>query len=209
MTVVLSWAALRAGVQAFHLTRRCQLRRLLTDLCEALGALRQTFWLDFGGLLGIYREGDLLLTDSDIDLAVWDADWPALEAGLRKALPGYSMARLVPSEDPSATFLRLYCPLGMADVFGARDVGGGRVLVDCGHGSDAMAVRADSVFPVGRLSWRGRAIPVPGDVEAMLAQRYGPTWRQPRYLDKGADTVEHNKWHNKLMRALAYTGIRL
>lgn len=46
------------------------------------------------------------------DFAVMDPDWPALEAALRARLPSYSMRRLTPSEDPTATILRVYCPLG-------------------------------------------------------------------------------------------------
>jgi hypothetical protein len=35
---------------------------------------------------------------------------------------------------------------------------------------------------------RGVVIQVPGNVPGALECRYGPTWRVPRYMDKGADT---------------------
>ena len=31
-------------------------------------------------------------------------------------------------------------------------------------------------------------VAVPARVEALLEFRYGPTWRTPRYMDKGSDT---------------------
>lgn len=98
----------------------------------------------------------------------------------------------------------------MADVFGgSRLPDGRRVLVDCGHGSECTGVQADFVFPTSTLLWRGLSISVPAKIEQLLEERYGPTWQQPRYLDKGADKVEHKKWYNVFFRGLAATGIRI
>lgn len=68
------------------------------------------------------RNGDLILHDNDIDLSVLNPEWVSLEAGLRKLLPKYSVAVVVPSEDPTTQFMRVYCPLGMCDLFGALDM---------------------------------------------------------------------------------------
>lgn len=85
-------------------------------------------------LLGIHRDGDLILHDNDVDIAVYEPDWPALLHALRAALPQYSARIVVPSDDPTTCFIRVYCPLGMADVFGATPVAGAakgeRLLVD-------------------------------------------------------------------------------
>ena len=129
----------QSGIRVFHLARRAYLRQLLLDVGAALSSLDRCWWLDFGSLLGIYRDNDLILHDNDIDVAVLlpppdaDADpWPALLAELRRALPQYRVRVVFPSEDPSTRFIRVYCPLGMADVFGATPVGdhGDRLLVD-------------------------------------------------------------------------------
>ena len=109
--------------------RACLLTSL-QDLAVALTTLEATWWLDFGSLLGLHRDGDLILHDNDIDLAVLAPDWPALRAGLAAALPQYSVRVVVPSEDPSTCFIRVYCHLGMADVFGAQPRGEDRILVD-------------------------------------------------------------------------------
>lgn len=50
-------AAAWAAAQAFHHMRRHFLRQLLLDLCAALRAMRRTYWVDFGSLLGIHRDG--------------------------------------------------------------------------------------------------------------------------------------------------------
>ena len=41
--------------QLFHRARRAFLRQLLLELGPALDSLGQTYWLDFGCLLGIHR----------------------------------------------------------------------------------------------------------------------------------------------------------
>jgi hypothetical protein len=50
---------------------------------------------------------------------------------------------------------------------------------------------------------------VPHDIEGTLVRRYGPGWRTPKYLDKGADTVEGSKPYAKVLRLLARLGIRV
>ncbi len=50
---------------------------------------------------------------------------------------------------------------------------------------------------------------VPGDVEGALEYRYGETWPVPRYMDKGADTVEQQKLYARMFSALGRLGIRL
>jgi hypothetical protein len=38
------------------------------------------------------------------------------------------------------------------------------------------------------LRRRGTNLAVPADLEGTLAMRYGPNWRTPAYMSKGADT---------------------
>ncbi|KAL4449435.1 hypothetical protein ABPG77_007079 [Micractinium sp. CCAP 211/92] len=204
-----AWLALRTTIEVFHRSRRAFLRQLLFDVSAALQDLGQDHWLDFGCLLGVHRDGDLILTDNDIDLAVLNPDWPSLLEGLRSRLPTkYSLKVVTPQCKPESSWIRVYCPLGMADLFGAYDDGGGQVYVDCGHG-DTMHIDRGLVLPCGRKDWRGHVLSVPANLEGTLAKRYGPTWRTPAYLDKGADTVEGSKLHTKLFRLLARIGLRI
>ncbi|PRW20648.1 phosphate ABC transporter permease isoform A [Chlorella sorokiniana] len=202
------YGSVRGGISLFHHARRKFLTQLLHDLAAALNDLGVTWWLDFGSLLGIHRDGELIKHDNDVDVAVWQPDWPALLADLQAALPQYSMRIVVPSDDPDTSFIRVYCPLGMADVFGATPAGDSRVLVDCGHGSCTEIDRA-AVLPTGVMTWRGSKLSVPGNVPAALEQRYGPDWRVPRYMDKGTDVVEGQKLYARIFRALSNLGIRI
>ncbi|PSC75064.1 hypothetical protein C2E20_1924 [Micractinium conductrix] len=203
------WLAARGTVEAFHRVRRSYLRQLLFDLTAALEELGQEHWVDFGCLLGIHRDGDLIAHDNDIDLAVLNPEWHKLLAGLQRTLPSkYSLRVVTPNDQPQSAWLRVYCPLGMADLFGAYDAGHDEIYVDCGHG-DTMHIDRHLILPAGRMEWRGRTLRTPANKEGTLAVRYGPTWRTPAYMEKGADTVEGNKLHSRMFRALGVLGIRI
>lgn len=205
------YTSVRGGITVFHHLRRRYLRQLLCDLAAALNDLGQCYWLDFGSLLGLHRDGDLILHDNDVDIAVYQPQWPALLRALRAALPQYTVRIVVPSDDPSTRFIRVYCPLGMADVFGATPVAGAaegkRLLVDCGHGA-CTEITSASVLPTGLMTWQGSKISVPGDIPAVLEERYGD-WQTPKYMDKGADVVEGQKLYARIFRALSSLGIRI
>ena len=57
LTAAASWALARGLAAAFQHTRRRFLRQLLIDLCAALDAIGQPYWMDFGALLGVHRWG--------------------------------------------------------------------------------------------------------------------------------------------------------
>lgn len=114
---------IRGALHLFHSARRSMLRAMLLELAPALDACPGlTYWLDFGTLLGIFRDGDIIRHDNDIDVAVLNPCWDTLLPYLQDRLQpkGYYVKAVHPSEDPDTTFLRVYCPLGMADVFGAH-----------------------------------------------------------------------------------------
>ena len=210
LSALAAYAALRLTIRAFHKLRRRALRRLLLDLLPPLDAAGTTHWLDYGSLLGLHRDGELILYDNDIDLVVMDPDWPRLHEHLSAALPQDAVRVLTPSEDATVRFVRVYTPLGFADVYGARfSTCGARVVVELGHDDEATALPAAAVLPLRRIAFRGAAIPAPRDVEAVLAARYGSDWRTPRYMDKGADTVEAAKLYARIFRGLAWAGIQL
>lgn len=48
-----------------------------------------------------------------------------------------------------------------------------------GHG-DLCDVPADLVFPLGRMTFQGTSVSVPGDVTGVLTHRYGETFMIPR-----------------------------
>lgn len=94
------------------------------------------------------------LHDNDVDIAIYNPDWDELQAHLALALPQYGVKLHYPSEAAGeSVFLRVYCALGFADIFGATEIDRERVLVDCGHG-DTTAIDSSILLPIGTLEWR-------------------------------------------------------
>lgn len=187
------------------------LRRLLRDVVTVLNSdPNTTYWLDFGALLGITRDGDLIKHDNDVDMAVLDPNWPQLFQFVQSKLgKKYAVRIVTPIDKPESQWIRIYCPLGMCDLFGAytSDVGCEDIRVDCGHG-DTMHIPRSLILPLtNTLIWRGTKISVPGDLEGTLRHRYGEDYMVPKYAEKGADSIENQKPYMKVMRALGKAGI--
>lgn len=66
------------GSQGYQQVRRRLLRRLLQEVCPLLDAAGIPYWADFGTLLGMYREKDLILYDNDADIVVSACAWLAV-----------------------------------------------------------------------------------------------------------------------------------
>eukprot|EP00884_Botryococcus_braunii_P005380 jgi/Botrbrau1/14843/Bobra.0278s0013.1 len=204
------YGTLQAGIKAFQLARRRYLRRMMLDICPALDQLGYDHWVDFGSLLGIYRDGDLILHDNDVDICVLleaPEDMDGLLSGLKKALP-YPVSIASPSEDPTVKWIRVWCPFGFVDVYGAYDRGKTHLEVELGH-ANLCDIPKHLVLPTGKLLFKGVHLSVPVRVEDVLQDRYGATWNVPRYMDKGSDTVEQNKLYARIFRTLSRAGIRL
>jgi phosphorylcholine metabolism protein LicD len=58
-----------------------------------LDRLGVEYWADFGTLLGMYREKDIIKHDNDVDVVVLDPDWDTLLAALKQALPQFRVRR--------------------------------------------------------------------------------------------------------------------
>lgn len=83
-----AYCTIRGAVQLFHVARRRALRGMLLDLVPVLEEAGCVYWLDFGTLLGVYRDDDIILHDNDCDVGILDPDWAHLEALLNKRLRG-------------------------------------------------------------------------------------------------------------------------
>lgn len=212
-----AYGAAKLTIRAYQHLRQRNMRAMLLDVGPILAQLGQTYWVDFGTLLGLHRDGDLILHDNDVDVAVLNPDWDALYPALHQALDElhlhtsrrYSIGWVTPSEDSACRWIRVYCLFGMMDVYGASHSGGKQdIQLHLGRG-ELCNVPHHMVMPTRSEVFRGVALQVPGDVPAVLEHRYGPTWMVPRYMDKGSDTIEQGKLYVKLLTALSMVGIRI
>lgn len=183
----------------------------MLDLTEEIMAvLREELgiqcWLAFGSLLGAAREGKVIAHDSDVDLAYLSEKADPAEINqemyaITRALRGRGL-RVVNKTGAFITVL-----------FDASDEGSGSIDVyACFHLGDLLyetaTVRApvpkSAILPLGELSFEGRMLPVPADVDTMLKASYGEGWRVPdpsfRHEPGPAINQRFDPWFGTLMK---------
>ncbi|KAG2502178.1 hypothetical protein HYH03_000665 [Edaphochlamys debaryana] len=190
------------------------LRKALREIVPALQRAGLTFWVDFGSLMSLARNGDVYEHDNDVDLVLMQPDFPALIARLSQpgVLPkGFTVDWIGKSRDLgdglSQRWIRVYLPgkVMWADLYGAYDFG------------DTLRINKNShcdlpkrlVLPLGSIAMLGSSAPAPRDVEGVLVHRYGPDWRTPKYASKESDKIEHDKPYLRLLRALGRVGLKI
>lgn len=161
--------------------RREALRRILRDVAEVLNRHGIDYWADFGTLLGLVREGDVILGDKDVDLCVLDVERPRVMAAMADfAERGY---RLTGEGGAARKIMRVFdrrTPFYVDLYPFVREGGVVRSPIDPREDAPASLVmdRATAEF-------LGVAVSIPRDPERLLEYRYGPSFKTPRRNDKG------------------------
>lgn len=231
--VAVAYGTLRLALATYRRFKHGGIRRLVLDVSPVLQRLGVTHWIDFGTLLGLYRDGDIIPHDNDADVVVVDVDWDKLYKDLKAALPQYHVDFFLRNKDGhEVRWVRVHhkCRLFWVDLFGAvpaegegsssaKGSGGGgggakgddadtMIHVDNGRGN-LHDVRKKWVYPIGQLEWRGVKVNIPHDTEEVLKHRYGEDWATPRYMDKGRDTQEQQKTYAKVLSLLGRLGLKI
>jgi hypothetical protein len=182
LTVILV-AGLVAFTAAIDRYRRRELQRLLRDVSAVFNENGVDYWCDFGTLLGLVRDGNLILGDKDVDLSVLVGEKehvmalaPALaERGYRLTDQGGDARKLLRVLDSRTPFY--------VDVYPYEPAGDNLRSV---LNSPAEDLPAALVGKRTRLAAFGASVAAPVELEATLIRRYGPDYRVPRRNDKGS-----------------------
>jgi hypothetical protein len=171
--------------------RRRALRRMVKDAAAVLDAQGVDYWCDFGTLLGMHREGDLILGDKDADLCALETEKPKLlalggalaERGLsvREMSRRRGLLRICDDRTPFHVDVYLY----------ARDGQTLRSLLAPGRED----VPERLVSPRAPVPFLGTTLLAPVEAPALLRHRYGPRYMLPRRNDKGASRP-FNRWRS-------------
>lgn len=158
--------------------------RALLDAGRLLDAAGLPFFLAFGTLLGVVRDGDLLSFDKDVDLGLW---WEADRARVRAALTGDGSFRLSGEAAlASAAHLRRQLPLVHVATGVSVDLDFFRVEgAHAVSGIEHLPVPLESRlrrFGLREIEFLGRRWRVPDPPEHFLEDMYGPDWRTPQPL---------------------------
>ena len=171
--------------------RREALRRILKDVTEVMNRHGINYWADFGTLLGLARDGDVILGDKDVDLCVLDVERPRVMAAQADfAARGYLLTdeggaarRIMRVFDRRTPFyVDIYPFVHEGDTF--------KSPLDPREDAPAALVMDRTT-----TEFQGVAVSIPKEAERLLEFRYGPTFKTPRRNDKGRSDGT-GLWHS-------------
>jgi len=155
--------------------RQNTLREIALDTIQAFNDNKVDYWVDYGTLLGIVREGDIIRHDTDVDICVVDS--PDMHIKLRNAMKD------IHKKDKGYVFT--YHP------WGAYRISKGLPISYFADIYLTNKIEDRYVDPTGSLpidllgsrqyiEWKGISIRVPEDIHGTLKWRYGDDYMIPR-----------------------------
>lgn len=162
--------------------RQRTLRRILPDICRIFEAHAIDYWCDFGTLLGLYRDGDIIRGDKDADLSIVVTETPRILAlGDTLKAHGYE---ITDRGGRARKLLRIYDARTRyyVDIYPYERDG---ALLRSVLASPQEDIPEALVARRATVPFLGATILVPEDVPAVLHHRYGSTFTVPRRGDKG------------------------
>jgi len=192
--VILAGYVAKMAADMSEMNRQAILRGMATSTISAFNDNKVNYWLDFSTLLGIIRDGDIILGDNDVDICINnDAKTHLLLEGpvrARLEAQGYMIERqqtwaayrIKPQEFRRKHWLYV-------DVYITKR-SGNTIIGATGPNSNV----ASALIGTPKISWwSGAAIDVlvPEDVDGVLAWRYGTDYMIPNRNYKGRDQ-NHN-----------------
>lgn len=182
------------GIHAYFISemRQCcidSMNQMLIDAATIFSKNNLHYWLDYGGLLGIVRSGELIRYDKDLDIGIFEEDidkYNSLESQFVDK--GYRFSKIdrnkLLSEDDFVPRIHLgvdkkHCSnICACDIFVWQNIRKKEprksVMIN-----DTQFCYCDSHYfeNTELIDWKGIKLSVPGQTEQYVAMRYGPKWR--------------------------------
>lgn len=177
----LEWCLQRLlhGIYVGRISRAREMLHMAADLLEEEGIL---YWIDYGTLLGAYRNGRFIPWDGDIDLSILARDHERVLALNPRLPPGFSIEisrNLQKKYENGTEFLRLNCKhmKEYIDIYHYRESSDHRfqdlTLSSDGKGYyESQPVDPDLIFPLEAIWLEGRRFPCPHRTREYLLIRY-------------------------------------
>lgn len=171
-------------------------RRMLLDIIDVCNQLAVPYHIDYGTLLGLVREGDLIPWDNDMDMSIMADDVEAFRKTFWKLrlrgwrINGNGHFNSAPHTAWKQDSLRSIKIRNRNLLFFGR----GRVVMDVfvkyPHGDHAWWKLAGEICRAPRhhfaghetIEYAGRQVRVPCDYENYLEYLYGSDWRTPKKI---------------------------
>jgi phosphorylcholine metabolism protein LicD len=171
--LILAYFVLVIIVTAFLLCRREVIRKLFVDTINVLNKNNINYWVDFGTLLGICRNKDIIFGDDDADICIPESQ----EDKVEKALTNSELVWKKFEWGAFRTYTRLFGKEYFTDIFIAKPKGENYQIPSAGDTPIELLsdINMESVM-VGDYSIK---IMKPKRSNELLEFRYGKKWKIP------------------------------
>ena len=160
---------------------RSILRKMAIDIIDTFNICDIDYWVDFGTLLGIIREEDIILGDLDVDICVVES--PELHEKMKMAKSilekkGYKVNK----EIWDAYRVRKY-RYPYADIYINKR--NRKENIYNGVEGEKSDISIDYIEPKSIVKWKNVDVKCPSKINETLVYRYGSDWRTPKKDYKG------------------------
>ena len=176
-------------ILTYYFTKRKMLRDLLYHTCLAFNKFEVDYWVDFGSLLGIIRENDIIMFDMDADVCIINHD-PEKMKKVDEYLRSKNLR--VKKECNWDAYRGRYnnCFLKLFDAYidiymYKTDTINNMYISPIGENCD---ISMDLIGQPKFYKWRGIDIKVPQHMHKTLVYRYGEDYNIPKIGNKGRDS---------------------
>jgi hypothetical protein len=163
-------------------TKRYILRNLATDVCKTLNKHNVDYWVDFGTLLGIVREKDIILNDEDVDVVIVDSS--SLKNQMKLVMSDLEKLGYFCKKEETWDAYRVYTTFGFyVDMYiNKKDDEKEIYLGSTGETSNiSYCLIGNPIF----IKWNEIDVRVPENTHDVLVFRYGEDYMIPKNGFKG------------------------
>jgi hypothetical protein len=172
-------------------------RRALTHFSDGLAEAGATYWLTYGALLGLVREGRLLAHDRDLDFAACDGPATAkIETALLKRQFTLVFEGWVGDRLGIQKFQRGHVRIDLFFLYQRDGVWVEEYPID----GFSYYSGTHPILPIESRRLGGVEVPIPVDTAAYLRHLYGRSWRKMRndwsWKFSPPNTTAHLHWRS-------------
>lgn len=171
-------------VLVLQLIRHILLRYLLTRTCKVLNKYGIVYWADFGTLLGLVRNNDIIWGDNDVDLCIIQPIPHHTLKMIERDLYKYNLVIKKLNWDAYRIYLRFLPIYPFAELYLNKD-GGCDYIGATGTKSNIAKSLVGNPKPI---TWNDTTIMTPEHIHDVLTWRYGEDYMIPKPGFKGRDS---------------------
>ena len=166
----------------FYAIKRCILRNLAVDVIVTLNKYNVDYWVDFGTLLGIVREQDIIFGDNDVDVVLVQS--PLLEQQMKYVTNDLNAMGYKCKNEETWDAYRTYTTFGLfVDMYiNKKD---DDIKVYLGSTGETSNISYSLIGTPIYIKWNNIDVKVPENVHDVLVFRYGEDYMIPKNGFKG------------------------